>query len=61
MNVKQLIEALKKLPPDYNVYAGRPDEGFDDDREVVSAKIEFQIACNDTRCEYVRLELGDKS
>lgn len=56
MTVAELIAALKKLDPKLNVYAG--EETFTA-REVIQARKEYDIACNDMICHYVFLTLGD--
>lgn len=57
MTVAELIAALQKLDPKWNVYAGRDDGS--EPREVIVARKDFDIACNDMVCHYARLDLGD--
>lgn len=58
MSVAELIEALKKLDPKLNVYAGTE---VWDAREVLEARLDHDIACNDQKCHYAHLQLGDRT
>lgn len=56
MTVAELIVALHTLDSDLNVYAGT---AVWDIREVIGARKDHDVACNDMICHYAHIQLGD--